>query len=446
MSTRSLEDAIQSAGGNPVDLLRDLGVARFTALPDEYTNWIDEQKSWDEAVALADQSYHMTDLHVEGPDALDLYRDHCVNSFENFDVGKAKQMVLANPNGYFIGDAILFHLDDEEFLSVGAAPSHNWLEYNAERGDYDVSVDFQPRPVSTKADPNNFRFQVQGPDAVAVMEEVIDGDLPELGFFNFAPATIDGNEVNLLRHGMAGEAGYEFWGPYEYGDEVKQAVLDAGEEYGIERLGSLSYQTANVLLGWLPLPLPAVYSGEEMADFREWVPARRGILSIGGSFDAENIEDYYVTPVELGYDRIINFDHDFVGREALEAEIDEPTRKKVTLKWDGDDVVSVFGSLFAEGPTRKYLELPHPRSGACPYDEVLVDGEPVGVSTDKSYVYQERSMLSLAVLDVEYAEPGTEVSIVWGEPADNTNDTVADHEPTEISATVHPVPYKEDRR
>jgi len=445
MSSHSLADAIQSAG-NPVELLRDLGVARFTDLPDEYTNWIDEQKAWDESVAFADQSYHMTDLHVEGPEALDLYRDLCVNSFEGFDVGKAKQMVLANPDGYFIGDAILFHLDDDEFLSVGAAPSHNWLEFHADTGDYDVSVDFQPRPVSMKADPNNYRFQVQGPDAVDVMAAVVDEELPELGFFNFEPVTVDGMEVNLLRHGMAGEAGYEFWGPYDEGEAVKQAVLEAGEAFGIERLGSLSYQTANVLLGWLPLPLPAVYSGESTRAFREWLPARRGMLSIGGSFDADQIEDYYVTPVELGYDRVINFDHDFVGREALEAEIDDPDRKKVTLVWDGDEVVDVHGSLFRDGPTKKYMQLPHPRSGACPYDEVLVDGEHVGVSTDKSYIYQERSLLSLAVLDVEYAEPGTEVSIRWGEPADNTNPKVADHEPTEISATVAPVPYKEDRR
>lgn len=445
MTAESLEDTIQSVG-NPVDLLRDLGVAPFTDLPAEYTNWIEEQRAWEETVALADQSYHMTDLRVEGDGALDLYRDVAVNSFEGFDVGRAKQLVVANPDGYFIGDAILFRLGDAEFLSVGAAPSHNWLEYHAETGDYDVSVDFQPRPVSMAPDPNHFRFQLQGPHAIDVMSEVVDGDLPELGFFDFEPVTIDGKDVNLLRHGMAGEPGFEFWGPYGAGAAVKESVLDAGEAYGIRRLGSLSYQTANVLLGWLPLPLPAIYSGAELREFREWLPARRGMLSIGGSFDSGTIEDYYVTPVELGYDRVIDFDHDFIGREALENEIDNPDREKVTLVWNGADIVAALGTLFREGPANKYFDLPHPRSGACPYDAVLVDGRQVGVSTDKSYIYHERSMLSLALIDVEYAEPGTEVSIVWGEPADNDNPTVADHEPTEIRASVAPVPYKEDRR
>ena len=441
----SLEDALQSAG-NPVELLRDLGVGRFTKVRDVYTHWIEEQRAWNEAVALADQSYHMTDLRVEGPDALELYRDLGVNSFEEFPEGKAKQLVVCNPEGYLIGDAILFSLGGDEFLSVGASPANNWLDYHAETGDYDVSSAFQARPVATREDPNNFRFQLQGPNAHDLMAEVVDGNLPDLSFFNHAPATIDGHEVRLLRHGMAGEPGFEFWGPYEQGGTVKSIVREAGEAYGLRRLGSLSYQTANVVLGWLPLPVPAIYDGEAMADFREWVSARRGILSIGGSFYSEDVSDYYVTPVELGYDRFVSFDHDFVGREALEAEMDDPRRRKVTLVWDEEDVSRVNDSLFESGETYKYIDLPHPRTAACPYDEVLVDGEHAGVSTDKSYVYNERALLSLAVLEVEHAEPGTEVTIVWGEHDPEANPKVERHVQTEVSATVAPAPYGEDKR
>ena len=443
--SQSLEDVIQSAGG-PVELMRDLGIGRFTKLPPAYTHWITEQKSWSESVALADQSYHMTDLHVEGPDAIELLSDLAVNSFEGFEPGKAKQLVVANPNGKFIGDSILFYLEDDLLLSVGAAAANNWVDYHGTTGDYDVSTDFQPRPVTLDEDPTYFRFQVQGPHAVDTMKAATDTEIPDLGFFNFAPIEIDGIEVNLLRHGMAGEAGYEFWGPYEHGEAVKKAVREAGREYGIKRLGAESYQTANVLLGWLPLPVPAIYSGEEMAEYREWLSARRGILSIAGSFESENIEDYYVTPVELGYDRIINFDHDFVGADALREELENPQRKKVTLEWDGDDVVDVYGTLFDDGDTEQFMQLPHPRSGACPYDRVEIDGELVGVSTDKSYVYQERKMLSLALVDVEHAEPGTEVTIVWGDPEDNDNRRVEEHVQTEVSATVAPSPYGEDKR
>ncbi|GAB7020760.1 aminomethyltransferase family protein [Halostagnicola bangensis] len=439
-----MEEAVEAAG-NPVELMQDLGVGQFTKVPDEYTHWIEEQRSWRETVALADQSYHMTDHHVKGPDAVEFYSNFGINNFENTEPGKAKQLVVSNPNGYFIGDAILFHLDDDEFLSVGGAAAHNWLQYQIETGEYDVTGELQGRPVQTGDDPNNFRFQVQGPEAIKVMEEAADEPLPDLGFFNFESISIDGKSVNLLRHGMAGEPGFEFWGPYEYGDEVKSAVLDAGEEYDIRRLGAESYQTPNAILGWVPLVVPAIFD-EEMQDYREWLDVGQGLLSIGGSFESDDITDYYFTPVELGYDHILDFSNDFVGRDALEAEADDPDREKVTLVWDGDDVVDVFASLFEEGDTYQFMEFPHPRSSACPYDEVLKDGEHVGVSTDKSYIYNKREMLSLAVVDTEYSEPGTQVTLTWGEPEGTENPKVERHVQKEITATVATAPYSEDKR
>ena len=93
------------------------------------------------------------------------------------------------------------------------------------------------------------------------------------------------------------------------------------------------------------------------------------------------------------------------------------------------------------------MRLPHPRSSACHYDKVLDDGEQVGVSTDKSYIYNQRELISLAVVDSEYAEPGTEVSLVWGEPGgESENPKVEPHVQTEITATVAPNPYVDAER
>lgn len=444
MRDQSLEQAIQSAG-SPVELLRDLGVGRFTALPDEYTHWIEEQRAWRESCALADQSYHMSDLEVTGPDAIELYADLAVNDFSEFEEGQAKQLVVANPNGDFIGDAVLFNQGDG-FLSVGTGPAHDWIEYHAETGEYDVSATSRPRPVATGKDPVYFRYQLQGPHARAVMEAALHTPLSDLGFFRFTVASIDGRSIRVLRHGMAGEAGYEFWGSYQDGKPVKRAVRDAGEEYGLRRLGSKSYQTANVALGWVPLPLPAIYDGETMRPYREWLSARRGILSIGGSFDSSDVTDYYLTPVELGYGHLIDFDHEFVGREALGQAVDESRRTKVTHVWNPEDIVDVFGTLFGGGETAKFMDLPVPRSSACHYDSVLSDGEHIGVSKWMSYHYNERAMLSLAIVDIEYNEPGTEVTVVWGEAGGSSNPRVERHEPTDIRATVAPVPYAEDQR
>ena len=54
-----------------------------------------------------------------------------------------------------------------------------------------------------------------------------------------------------------------------------------------------------------------------MKPYREWLPADgyEGSGSIGGSFVSDRIEDYYLTPYDLGYGPFVKFDHDFVGRD-----------------------------------------------------------------------------------------------------------------------------------
>ena len=132
MSFENLEAALQAAG-NPVDLLRNsqIGPYAFPVVRHEFTNWRDEQRSWRETCALFDQSHHMTDLYVEGPDALRLLSDLGVNSFKNFKVNQAKQFVACNHDGYVIGDAILFYLDENRFSLVGRPPAGNWVQYHA---------------------------------------------------------------------------------------------------------------------------------------------------------------------------------------------------------------------------------------------------------------------------------------------------------------------------
>jgi len=446
MSEKSLAQTLESAE-SPIEYLRGWGWGQFTKIPDEYTHWIEEQRAWRESCALMDLSYHMADFEVTGPDAVDLFADYSANGYEGFDVGKAKQLVVASPEGYFIGDAILFRLAEDHLLGVGPAAGLNWLDYQADVGDYDVSAELRGRPVSTGEDPKYFRYQVQGPDALDVMKDVTDDPLPKTKFFNFDELSIDGRSVNALRHGMAGESGYELFGPYEEGEAVKEAILAADEDYGIRRVGGKTYVTVVVESGWVSLPVPAIYHDtEEMRAYREWLSAKRGTISIGGSFDPEDITDYYLTPVELDYGRFIDFDHDYVGKEALEAEIEDPQRTKVTLEWNAEDATEVFGSLFDDGETAKYMEMPTPRWAACQYDEVLVDGEHAGVAVWTSYSYNERELLSLAVVDVEHADPGTEVTIRWGEPEGSPNPQVERHEMTEVRATVAPAPYVEDRR
>ena len=111
----------------------------------EFSNWRDEQRAWREAVALMDLSEHMTELYIEGPDAYRLIADLGANSFSGFGAGKAKQYITCAPNGYLIGDMILFGLADRLVNIVGRPTVASWLEYNAQVGKYNVRVEWDER-------------------------------------------------------------------------------------------------------------------------------------------------------------------------------------------------------------------------------------------------------------------------------------------------------------
>ena len=75
MSQQSLEQLLQ--GKNPVDLVRNsqIGAYVYPVVPSEYTNWRDEQRAWRESSVLFDQSHHMAELLVTGPDAKKMLSD-----------------------------------------------------------------------------------------------------------------------------------------------------------------------------------------------------------------------------------------------------------------------------------------------------------------------------------------------------------------------------------
>jgi vanillate/3-O-methylgallate O-demethylase len=78
---------------------------------------------------------------------------------------------------------------------------------------------------------------------------------------------------------------------------------------------------------------------------------------------------------------------------------------------------------------------------------VMSDGKTIGISTWCGYSSNEGRMLTLAILNEEFAEPGTEVTFVWGEEGGGSaKPTVERHVQTQIRAIVSPVPYSEVAR
>ncbi|HEX6802511.1 MAG TPA: hypothetical protein VF133_02440 [Terriglobales bacterium] len=453
MREQRLEDLLQSVG-NPVNMLRNsqIGAYVYPVLPYEYSNWRDEQRAWHETAVLFDQSHHMANIYVDGPDALKMLSYLATNSFAKFPVNRAKQFAPCTHDGFVIGDGILFHLDENRLVFVGRAPAANWIQFHGETGGYDVKIEKDDRspsnPKGKAVVRSCYRYQIQGPNATQILEKLNGGPLPEIKFFNMDSINIAGRKVRALRHGMAGAPGLEIWGPYEEREEVREAIIAAGENFGLKQVGARAYATNTLESGWIPSPLPGIYTGEKMKPYRQWLPASsyEGTGSLGGSFESNNIEDYYMTPYALGYGPFVKFDHDFIGREALEKTAGQPQRKKATFAWDAKDVLKVWASMFEEGDPYKFLDLPLSNYASASYDSVLSRGKSAGFSMFTGYSHNERTFLSLGVVDHEI-EIGSEVTLVWGESSGGTQKaTVERHRQIEIRATVSPVPYSKVAR
>jgi len=449
MSHKNLDELLL-ATPNTVQMLRNskLGAYVYPVVPSEFSNWRDEQRAWRESVVLFDQSHHMAEMTITGPDALKLMSYCTINSFANFGPNKAKQMVPITYDGNVIGDGILFYEDNGELIFVGRAPTVNWLHFHAETGGFDVKYvrdDRSPsHPRGKAVTRGHYRYQIQGPNATQVLERLHGGPLPEIKFFNIGYINIAGRRVRALRHGMAGAPGLEIWGPYAEADVIREAIIEAGADFGLHQVGSRAYSSNTLESGWIPSPLPAIYTGDSLKKYREWLPANgyEGAGSIGGSFVSDNIEDYYLTPYELGYGPFVKFDHDFIGREALEKIAGQPHRKKVTFEWNGEDLARITSSLFdRDGKNFKFFDLPNANYASSSYDRVTMNGKTVGFSMFGGYSYNERCGLSLGVVDPNI-NIGDVLTLVWGEEDGGTGKTTVErHIQTEVRVKVSAVPY-----
>lgn len=453
---KTLQDVLDAAG-NPVEHMRNAkaGAYVYPVVAPEFTNWRDEVGAWRESAVMFDQTHHMDNLIIKGRDAHRLLSTVAINSLENFPVNRAKQIVPVTPAGHVIGDGILFHDEEEQYTYVGRAPVTDWITFQAETGGYDVELTVDrrspSRPMGKAVNREFWRLQIQGPLAWDVIEKVNGGPVEQLKFFHMSTMSVGGTPVHTLRHGMAGAPGLELWGPYADYDRVREVFMEAGEEFGLTAVGARAYSSNTLESGWIPSPLPAIYSGDGMlAEYRTWLGADsyEAVNTIAGSFVSGNIEDYYTTPFELGYGNFIKYDHDFIGREALEQMDSSAQRHKVTLAWDDEDMARIHASMYGKDELPyKFFDLPNANYGSSNFDAVVDEsGKVVGLSMFTGYSFNERTALSLAVVDPD-VKVGDRLKVVWGEPDGGSGKTTVErHRQIEVSVTVSPVPYSSEVR
>ena len=439
MTKPSVQDGLDKAG-SAVNLLWKPNSAAWcpeVVLP-EYAGWKVEQHAWYDSVTIADLSFHMSDTFISGPDATKALTATSANNYQNFAIGQAKQFVPVAEDGNIITDGILLRTGEQQYTLSGPPPAQNWVMYHSERLGLDVefTVNRETSARRDGSDPALFRYQIQGPLAVQLIEDVLGAPFPDIKFFHSAMVTIAGRPVRALRHGMAGQAGAEFIGDWKDAAVVKEALLKAGQQYKLVHQGARSYPTASMGSGWIPSPTPAIYTDPALEQYRRWLSlfSYEGQKPLLGSYYSPNIEDYYCSPYELDYGRSISFNHEFIGRDALLKARDNAPRAKVTLVFDRDEVTRVLGQDpgFVHHYWRNRVE--------------TADGTLAGVTFQTDWLDPVGTVMALTLLDKQQAVPGTQVEVVWGQHPGAGTDPEADLGFPRMRATVHPAPYNVESR
>jgi len=392
-------------------------------LVNEFTNWVEEASAHVVSAYLGDWS-PLAKVVVSGPDALAFLSRLGMNDLSAFEIGQIKHHVQLDEHGWVASEGILLRRGEQEFQYT--AGSAEWLLWQLRSGEWDATA--------LDISPDRFIFGVQGPQSIHVLEQVLGESIRDIRFNRSRAAELGGIPVELLRTGISGELGYEIHGPSDRAAEVWRTVRDAGAGFGLKELGlraqSVQHIESGIATNGLDFMPASILSPGAPWQFKNG--------GIEGSFVASAFTDYFRRPAELGWDVRGDFGHDFIGRAALLAERDAGGSRRVFagLVWNSEDVAGVLtAALDADGEIPEPMELP--RLQGPTFDTVLVDGEPVGVSSGRALSPTLRTTISLVTIDRAHAAAGTEVRVLWGRPGSPQR---------EIRAVVAAPPFKPDHR
>lgn len=394
-------------------------------IPWQYTNFVEEGMSFHETAFLGDWS-SLIKLSIKGPDAQKFLSQYSTNDVHRFPFGLVKHAVQTDEKGQVAGEGVLYRVAEDHFKYQGGGA--DWLMHWFKNGKWDAEAKIDS--------PDMFVFHVQGPNSIDIVEQASGESFRDVRFLWSKPAKIAGCEVLVLRMGVTGELGYEIHGPSEAGNDVWLAIQEAGKNFGMKLMGRRAQIIGHVEAGIATiardfLPAAAATPGKSKS---------HTVDMSGGSYEWSDPADLTRSPFELGWMKEVSLDtHDFLGREALQAEAKSGSELKFCgLIWNSSDLVDLYRAFFEDGPLPVPMEMPRESARlAMDPDKVLVRGKTVGCSTSRVYSPYMRKMISLCAMEAEFAAPGTEVSVIWGRRGGAQK---------EIRAVVVPLPFKEDKR
>lgn len=388
--------------------------------PYEYTGYRDEILS-SKSTAYVGTALNESPIYdVKGADAAKFLSSVCINKFMNMKEGSIRHAVMCNEKGQIMTDGVVMMIGENHFRTYWLTPVINYL----------VSVtdmDVQGIDMSFK----EFFFQIAGPISLEILEQASKSNLHDIKFAKHRLAKIAGVEVRILRLGMAGTLAYEVHGDMSECDKVYEVIWTVAEKFGAKKLGRVAYCMNHTEAGFpninMHYPLPwfedaglAGYLAEHpMEGFYNW--NRQLIGSVG-----KDLEIRFKTPYDVDWGFLVNFNHEFTGKAALEEIAKDPKTKLVTLEWNPDDLGQIFASQFRGQDVEPYDTMDERpmdmyyngvASGFIYHADKVMDGDKmIGTSTGRLHSVFYRKMISLGFIDKEKAVEGKEYTVIWGTP------------------------------
>lgn len=368
---------------------------------------------------------------LSGPQVVEFMNYVSVNrDYVTLPIGGSRHTILCNDKGQMLADGVMIRKEENLYRTYWLAPV---LAYYAEHTDFDV----QGKWVT-----DEFFIQIDGPRSLEIMEKVSKSDLHDLKFAKHKEITIAGVKTTIHRLGMSGCLAYEMHGDMKQLDTVYEAIAEAGEEFGIRRLGWANYCRNHTQGGYpnqyIHFYYPFLIENEEMKDY---ILTHMGYNTQFGQYNfcgsaSDDIQNGFVTPFDVGWEYLINYDHKFIGKEALLKLKEKPERTIVTLEWNADDVGKVFAAQFKRKMALPCDDISNIADGALTdafvISKIMCGEKMIGVASGRTRDFYHNTMISLGFLDINYAKKGTVLTILWG----STPDTVMP-----IKVTVSRFPY-----
>ena len=244
----------------------------------EYWNVLERASLWDVGVQKC--------VEIAGPDAEAFMQLLTPRDITTIEPGRCAYVFLTNQAGGVLNDPVMLRIAEDRFwLSTADSDMYLWVKGVSAFAGYEVEI----------TTPHVYPMQLQGPRSAEIMADVFGEEILDLRYYRWMHSSVDGIDVVISRTGYSSELGYEVYLLGEArGGELWEILMTAGKPYGISP-GS-------------PNRIRRIEGG---------------VLDYASDITPDE------NPLELGLDRLIAWDTEFLGKAALEKVRDEGVRRRL---------------------------------------------------------------------------------------------------------------------